>query len=116
MPQASAVRAQAAQLPPEGTEAAARLASIRQALRTADLIAGKPAADLARPVELTEVWPALPASTRRCFVARSERLANAALGGLELCGARPISPAAAEKLRDELRDGLAHIQGLFSAR
>ena len=116
MPQAHALASQAAALPPEGTEAAARLASIRQALRTADLIAGRPAAERSQIVEITEVWPTLPASTKRCFAARSERLANAALGGLELCGAQPISAAAAEKLREELREGLAHIEGLFSAR
>jgi len=115
MPQASAL-AKAFALPPEGTEAAARLASIRQALRTADWIAGKPADELSQPAEITEVWPALPAATQRCFAARSERLANAAVGGLELCGAQPIGAAAAEKLRQELRDGLAHIEGLFSAR
>ena len=116
MPQAHAVGAQALALPPAGTEAAARLASIRQALRTADWIAGKPMDELSRPAEITEVWPALPAASRRCFAARSERLANAASAGLELCGAQPISAAAAEKLREELREGLAHIEGLFPAR
>ncbi len=116
MPQAAPAAARATAVPAEGTEAAARLASIRGALRAADMMAGQSASELARPTEITEVWPALPASTKRCLAARSERVANAALGGLELCGARPISPAAAEKLRQELRDGLAHIEGLFAGR
>jgi hypothetical protein len=103
-------------VPPEGAAAAARMASLRQALSTADMMAGKSADDLASPIEITEIWPALPAAAQRCFAARSERLANAAVGGLELCSARPISPAAAEKLRQELREGLAHIEGLFSDR
>lgn len=103
-------------LPPEGTEAAARLASIRQALRTADMIAGKPAEQLAAPVAITEVWPHLPPSTRRCFADRTERAANAALGGLELCGAGPISPAAAERLRQELRESLTQVERLFAGR
>jgi hypothetical protein len=99
--------------PKEGTEAAARLASLRQALRMADMMAGKPITELAQPVEITEVWPSLPQATRRCFAARSERLANAAEGGLELFSAGPINEAAAERLRKELRDGLAHIGRLF---
>lgn len=105
-----------AALPPEGTEAAARLASIRQALQAADMIAGKTSVDLACPVDFTEVWPALPPSTKRCFAARSERVVNAAAGGLELYRAGPISAAAAERLRAELREGLAHLEGLFAGR
>ncbi len=101
--------------PPEGTEAAARLASIRQALRTADMIAGKTTEQLAEPVAIVEVWPHLPPSTRRCFADRSDRAANAALGGLELCS-NSISPAAAERLRKELRESLTQVERLFAAR
>lgn len=108
--------ARVAHFPPEGTEAAARLASVRQALRTADMIAGKPAEQLSEPVAISEVWPHLPESTRRCFAARTDRVANAALGALEICGAGPISPAAAERLRQELRESLAHVDRLFAAR
>jgi hypothetical protein len=42
---------------PSGTEKPLPLASIRQALRTADMIAGKSASELSPPVEITEDWP-----------------------------------------------------------
>jgi hypothetical protein len=103
-------------LPREGTEAAARLASIRQALRAADMIAGKSAEELAEPIDVMEVWPALPLSTKRCFTERCERLSNVASAGLATFGGGPLNPAAADRLRDELRESFAHIEQLLARR
>ena len=103
-------------LPPVGTEAAAHLAGLRQALRTADLMAGKTVEQAATPIEITEVWADLPPATRRCFEARSTRAARAAGRGLEVIAARPVSPAAADVLSDWLRADLAKIEKLFAPR
>jgi hypothetical protein len=111
-----AARQQPAATPAHGTEAAARMASLRQALRAADMMAGKSSEELAAPVEITEVWPALPLSTQRCFASRSDRVAKAAGVGLAVFDRGPINPAAAERLRQELREGLAHIQALLDRR
>lgn len=80
------------------------------------MMAGKSAEDLARRVDITEVWPQLPPSTRRCFVNRSERLSNAAMAGLAMFDGGPLNPAAAERLRKELRQSFAHIEQLFEGR
>ncbi|WP_114228529.1 MULTISPECIES: hypothetical protein [Sphingomonas] len=96
----------------EGAHAAAHLASIRQALRTADLIAGKTAAQCAEPVDITEVWTDLPPLHRQAFARRSQRVADRALGGLELLLTTP-NPHAAERLSDDLRAGLAEVEALF---
>ena len=79
-------------------------------------MAGKSAEELARPVDITEVWPSLPPSTRRCFANRSERLSNAAVAGLAMFEEGPLNPAAAERLRVELRQSFAHIEQLFEGR
>jgi len=96
----------------EGAHAAAHLASIRQALRAADMIAGKSAATLAEPVDILQVWPDLPPLHRDVFARRSQRVADRALGGLELLLSAP-NPHAAERLSDDLRKGLAEVEALF---
>jgi hypothetical protein len=98
----------------EGAHAAAHLASLRQALRAADLIAGKSAADAAAPIEITEVWAELPPAAQRCLEARSTRAARAAGQGLELVLAQPVSPAAADTLSDWLRADLERIEQIFA--
>jgi hypothetical protein len=103
-------------LPPVGTEAAAHLASLRQALRTADLMAGKTAEQVARPMHITELWGDLPPSTKRCYQARSTRAARSAGSGLQLVTAQPVNAAAADLLSDWLRADLQRIEQLFSAR
>ena len=108
-------RTESPALPFEGTHAAAHLASIRQALRTADLIAGKSSAEPAEPLDLTQVWPELPPLHRDVFARRSQRVADRALGGLELLMTAP-NPAAAERLSDDLRAGLAEVEALFRGR
>jgi hypothetical protein len=100
---------------PQGLHAAAHLASIRQALRTADMIAGKRTPDLAEPIAVEQVWPELPPLHRDVFARRSQRVADRALGGLELLLATP-NPAAAERLSDDLRAGLAEVEALFRGR
>jgi len=96
----------------EGSHAAAHLASIRQALRAADMIAGKTGEALAEPVDILQVWPELPPLHRDVFARRSQRVADRALGGLELLLNAP-SPHAAEILSDDLRKGLAEVEALF---
>lgn len=96
----------------EGAHAAAHLASIRQALRTVDMIAGKSAAELAQPVDIVQLWPELPPLHRDVFARRSQRVADRALGGLELLLTAP-NPFAAERLSDDLRAGLADVEALF---
>lgn len=100
----------------ESAHAEAHLASLRQALRAADMMAGKSPEQLARPVEFDEVWVQLPASTRRCFEARSTRAARVAGRGLEVIAAQPVSPAAADVLSERLRADLARIEALFANR
>ena len=100
---------------PEGLHAAAHLASIRQALRAADMIAGKSSTDLAEPVAVEQIWPELPPLHRQVFARRSQRVADRALGGLELLMTTP-NPVAAERLSDDLRAGLAEVEALFRDR
>jgi hypothetical protein len=77
-------------LPPSaGTDAAVRLANIRQALHTADLIAGRVACRGANPVEITEVWPNLSGT---------------------------IQPLETDRLAAELRVALPHIEELLARR
>jgi len=102
-------------LPPEGAHAAAHLASIRQALRTADLIAGKSGGDHAEPLDITQAWPELPPLHRNVFARRSQRVADRAIGGLELLLTTP-NPVAAERLSADLRAGLAEVEALFQNR
>jgi hypothetical protein len=99
----------------EGAHAAAHLASIRQALRTADMIAGKSATELAEPVDVQQAWPELPPLHRDVFARRSQRVADRALGGLELLLHAP-NPHAAERLSEDLRAGLAEVEAMFRCR
>lgn len=103
-------------LPGEGVAAAARLASLRQALRVADMMAGKTAIQASRPIEVSEAWPLFTAAEKRYFAARTERLSNAAEGGLAVMMAQEVHPAAAERLSEELRVGLAHVEAMFDRR
>jgi len=108
-------RTESPALPFEGAHAAAHLASIRQALHVANMIAGKTSAEVAEPLDVAQVWPELPPVGRDVFARRSQRVADRALGGLELLMATP-NPAAAERLSDDLRAGLADVEALFRGR
>lgn len=103
-------------LPAEASAPAARLASLRQALRVADMMAGKTAHQASRPIEVSETWPKFTAAEKRCFAARTERLSGAAEGGLAVMMAQEVHPAAAERLSEELRAGLAHVEAMFDRR
>ena len=80
--------------PAEGADGGARLASIRQALRAADMIAGKSATELSAPFEISEI----PAQQRSS------------------AGESLLAPGAAKRLRDELSSALAHVEPLLARR
>ena len=99
------------------TEAGARLASIRNALRLVDPFGGGPASDLSDE-EIAAGWAVSTESSRRCFDARSARTIGAATAGLEAivnireCG-RVAHDAAIDQVADAIRDGLADLSDLF---
>ena len=99
------------------TEAGARLASIRNALRLVDPCGGGPADDLSDE-EIAYGWGQASNATRRCFDARSERTIGAATAGLEAivtirdCG-RAANDAAIDQVADAIRAGLADLSDLF---
>ena len=99
------------------TEAGARLASIRNALRLVDPFGGGPASDLSDE-EIAAGWAVSTESMRRCFDSRSERTIGAATAGLEAivnireCG-RVAHDAAIDQVADAIRDGLADLSDLF---
>ena len=99
------------------SEAAARLASIRNALRLVDPFGGGPASDLSDE-EIAAGWAVSNDATRRCFDNRSQRTIGAATAGLEAivnireCGRVPHD-AAIDQVADAIRDGLADLSDLF---
>ena len=99
------------------TEAAARLASIRNALRLVDPFGGGPAGDLSDE-EIAAGWAMSSEASRRCFDSRSERTIGAATAGLEAivnireCG-RVAHDAAIDQVAEAIRDGLADLSDLF---
>ena len=99
------------------SEAAARLASIRNALRLVDPFGGGPASDLSDE-EIAAGWAVSNDATRRCFDNRSQRTIGAATAGLEAivkireCG-RTAHDAAIDQVADAIRDGLADLSDLF---
>ena len=99
------------------TEAAARLASIRKALRLVDPWGGGPADDLSDE-EIAAGWALSSAATQRCFDVRSERTIGAATAGLEAivnireCGRTPHD-VAIDRVAEAIRDGLADLSDLF---
>ena len=106
--------------PPAYNEAVARLASIRQALRLAEMFEGKPARPVGDEPRFEQVWP-LPEARQRCFERRSHQTAAAAEAGLEvLLGAdaagRRANPAAVSVLSDDIARGIAEIEALFTQR
>ena len=100
-------------------EAVARLASIRQALACIEQYAGDEASDSMAEAKLAAGWPAASPAKRRVYDARSAKVAAAAAAGLELvarsqeAGKEP-HPAAIERLKRELGDGVGSIDQLFS--
>jgi len=100
-------------------EAVARLASIRQALACIEQYAGHEPSDSLAEARLAAGWPDATPSKRRAYDARSSRIAAAAAAGLEVIAAREEAgqephPAAIERLKRELGDGIGSIDQLFS--
>ena len=99
------------------TEAASRLASIRNALRLVDPFGGGPADDLSDE-EIAAGWAVSNDAARRCFDIRSERTIGAATAGLEAivnireCGRVPHD-AAIDQVAEAIREGLADLSDLF---
>jgi len=99
------------------TEGAARLASIRNALRLVDPFGGGPAGDLSDE-EIAAGWAVSNDSARRCFDTRSERTIGAATAGLEAivnirqCGRTPHD-IAIDQVAEAIREGLADLSDLF---
>ena len=99
------------------TEAGARLAGIRNALRLVDPFGGGPASDLSDE-EIAAGWAVSSESARRCFDSRSERTIGAATAGLEAivtireCG-RVAHDAAVDQVAGAIREGLADLTDLF---
>ena len=100
-------------------EAVARLASIRQALACVEQFAGGEVSDSMAEARLAAGWPNASPAKKRVYDARSAKVAAAAAAGLEMiansqeAGNEP-HPAAIERLKRELRDGIGGIDQLFS--
>jgi len=100
-------------------EAVARLASIRQALACIEQYDGSEASDSMAEAKLAAGWPGASAARQRVYDARSARTAAAAAAGLEIfansqeAGKEP-HPAAIERLKRELTNGIGSIDQLFS--
>ncbi|HVL78380.1 MAG TPA: hypothetical protein VM346_03735 [Sphingomicrobium sp.] len=101
-------------------EAAARLASIRHALRMVEPFAGGPASDAEDDDQIADAWEQASDAQKRCFALRSERTVCAATAGLEALLAargecREVSPDAARVIAEELRSSLAELSRLVRA-
>jgi hypothetical protein len=99
-------------------EAAARLASIRRALRLVDPYGGGPAPDLADDEGFTLAWATAGEAKQRCFDSRSGRTAGAVAAGIEALLAerearRTPSEAASRKIAEEIRVGLEDVSRLM---
>lgn len=100
-------------------EAVARLASIRQALACVEQFAGGEVSDSMAEAKLAAGWPNASPAKQRVFDTRSAKIAAAAAAGLEMIAARQEAgeephPAAIERLKRELGDGIGAIDQLFS--
>jgi hypothetical protein len=109
----------ATEVPGPYAEAIARLASIRQALACVEQYAGLEQSDSMAEAKLAAAWPGASPAKQRVYKARSARTAAAAAAGLEMiansqeAGTEP-HPAAIERLKRELGDGVDAIDQLFS--
>ena len=115
----TAQEVQAAEVLGPYAEAVARLASIRQALACVEQFAGGEVSDSMAEAKLAAGWPNASPAKQRVFNTRSARIAAAAAAGLEMiansqeAGNEP-HPAAVERLKRELGDGIGAIDQLFS--
>lgn len=107
------------ELPAPYAEAVARLASIRAALACVEQVAGKPPSHRDSEARLALGFPGAAPPVKRCFDARSARVANAAAAGLEAIARQQDSgsvphPAALAQLERELNAGLSELDQLFT--
>lgn len=100
------------------SEALARLASIRHALRLVDPFGGGPASDPSDHDQIAASWSEAGKAQSRCLDSRTERTAGAAAAGLEAllgeraAGRRP-NEAANRQLAEEIRLGLEDVSRLM---
>ena len=109
----------ATELPAPYAEAVARLASIRQALACVEQVSGKQVTHRDSEARLALGFPGATPPVKRCFDARSARVASAAAAGLEAIASQQdrgakANPAAIERLEHELATGIESIDQLFS--
>ena len=96
------------------TEARAKLAGIRHALRLVDPFGGGPASDTSSDDEIAAAWSGASKATSRRFDECMLRTAGAAAAGIDaLLAARAAggepNEAASQRLADEIRRGLEDI-------
>ena len=103
------------------SEALARLASIRHALRLVDPFGGGPASDPCDDDQVAASWSEASRAKARCLDGRTARTASATAAGLEaLLGeqeaGRDPNEAASRELADEIRRGLEDVSRLMHRR
>ncbi len=99
------------------SEALARLASIRHALRLVDPFGGGPASDPSDD-EVATAWNGASKAKWRCLDNRTGRNANGAAVGLEAllaerAAGREPNAAASHKIAEEIRRGLEDVSRLM---
>jgi hypothetical protein len=109
----------AQEMPGPYAEAVARLASIRQALACIEQYAGNVPSESMAEAKLAAGWPSASPARQRVYNARSGRIAAAAAAGLEMVAGQQEAgmvphPAAIERLKRELGEGIGAIDQLFS--
>ncbi|HUE80426.1 MAG TPA: hypothetical protein VMN38_12480 [Sphingomicrobium sp.] len=109
---------QADESPQPYTEALARLASIRHALRLVDPFGGGPASDPGGDEGIATAWSGASKATNRCFDDRTNRTASAATAGLEAllaerAAGREPNAAASHQLAEEIRLCLEDVSRLM---
>ena len=109
----------AQEMPGPYAEAISRLSSIRQALACVEQFSGEQPSESMAEAKLAAAWPGASPARQRVYEARSARTAAAAAAGLEALagqqeGSKETHPAAVERLKRELGDGIASIDQLFS--
>ncbi len=109
----------ATEVPGPYAEAISRLASIRQALACVEQFVGEEPSDSMAEAKLAAAWPSASPARQRVYQARSARTAAAAAAGLEVLASQQEAgtephPAAIERLKRELGDGIDSIDQLFS--
>ena len=109
----------AIEVPGPYAEAISRLASIRQALACVEQFAGEQPSETMAEAKLAAAWPSASPARQRVYEARSAGTAAAAAAGLEMLAAHQDAgkephPAAIERLKRELGDGVSQINQLFS--